>query len=500
MRRLLALVLGAAALLAFAAPPNAGAVVPRLPRLHAVDTPGSSGRIVDAYGRQVTLRGVNVNALAGYWKGTRFRTTFPLEAKDPARMARIGWNSVRLLLSWSRVEPRPGVYSKAYLDRVAATVRRLARAGIYTIVDLHQDAWGPARAARQDEVCPSGSDPAIGWDGAPSWATLDDGLPRCFTSEREINPSTRQAWQSFFLDRAGVQARYVRMLGHVARRFARSDAVAGFDLMNEPNALGPADETRLVAMYERAIAAIRAAERAGHGHRHLVLFEPSVLFSAIGRGTLPSFAHGPDAVYAPHLYTGGFDGGAITADAFAEARKEAAGFGGVPVLSGEWGADPKRAGAKGDGYFLAHQALQDVFGFSADLWTWRESCGDPHKVGDFRAGRVPEVWGEFRVSCTDNVVRGPRAALVHELTRGWVRAAPGRLTSSTWDPKTRVLTARGTGSRRAGGLVAVLPPTDGFVNVRTRGLRGRHLATGPGGAMYFLARPRGGAWRLRLAL
>src|SRR6476620_3536155 len=114
MRRLLVLVLGLAALAA-AAPATAKPVVPKLPRLHAVDVPGSSGRLVDAYGRQVTLRGVNVNALAGYWKGTRFRTTFPLAAKDPERMARIGWNSVRLLLSWSRVEPRPGVYSAAYL-------------------------------------------------------------------------------------------------------------------------------------------------------------------------------------------------------------------------------------------------------------------------------------------------------------------------------------------------------------------------------------------------
>ena len=37
-------------------------------------------------GREVLLRGVNVNALAEYWKGGRFRTVFPLARKDPA-----GW-------------------------------------------------------------------------------------------------------------------------------------------------------------------------------------------------------------------------------------------------------------------------------------------------------------------------------------------------------------------------------------------------------------------------
>ena len=77
---------------------------------------------------------------------------------------------------------------------------------------------------------------------------------------------------------------------------------------------------------------------------------------------------------------------------------EARRFGGAPVLTGEWGADPRRA-ASGDPYFLDHQSLQDEFRFGATLWTWRESCGDPHKVGDVRAGRVPYPWGEFDVDC-----------------------------------------------------------------------------------------------------
>ena len=102
---------------------------------------------MDSRGREVLLRGVNVNALAEYWKGSRFPTVFPLARKDPARMAAIGWNAVRLLVSWSRIEPRPGRYDRAYLGQVASTVRTLARRGIYSIIDLHQDAWGPSLAA-----------------------------------------------------------------------------------------------------------------------------------------------------------------------------------------------------------------------------------------------------------------------------------------------------------------------------------------------------------------
>ena len=44
--------------------------------------------------------------------------------------------------------------------------RLLARYGIWSIVDFHQDAWGPTLAARPGEICPAGQDPAFGWDGA----------------------------------------------------------------------------------------------------------------------------------------------------------------------------------------------------------------------------------------------------------------------------------------------------------------------------------------------
>jgi hypothetical protein len=74
-------------------------------------------------------------------------------------------------------------------------------------------------------------------------------------------------------------------------------------------------------------------------------------------------------VYAPHVYTGGFSGGPITRNAFQVALDEARGFGGAPVLSGDWGADPDRAEPGGDGYFAEHQRLQDEVPVSATLWT-----------------------------------------------------------------------------------------------------------------------------------
>ena len=141
------------------------------------------------------------------------------------------WNVVRLLLSWSRVEPEPGVYDESYLDEIAEAVSILERHGIYSLLDMHQDAWSATLAARPDEDCPPFLPPAIGWDGAPAWATFDEGLPRCVPGGfRDLTAATVASWRAFFGNRAdargvGIRTRYAQMWGHVAQRFASSTAI-----------------------------------------------------------------------------------------------------------------------------------------------------------------------------------------------------------------------------------------------------------------------------------
>ena len=67
------------------------------------------------------------------------------------------------------------MYDDAYLEQARGAVRLLASRGLYSIIDLHQDAWGATLAARPDETCVPPDEPAFGWDGAPGWATLDGG-------------------------------------------------------------------------------------------------------------------------------------------------------------------------------------------------------------------------------------------------------------------------------------------------------------------------------------
>ena len=151
------------------------------------------------------------------------------------------------------------------------------------------------------------------------------------------------AWSAFFADRpapdgTGIRTRYVAMLGHVAGRFARDPAVAGYDLMNEPNAFSDEQAAALSAMYGRAIDGSARAEAAAGGFRHLVLFEPPAIWSSTGRGAPPDFPHDDDVVYAPHLVHGRSQ--PIPATLQVARSDEARGFGGAPVLFGEWGGDP----------------------------------------------------------------------------------------------------------------------------------------------------------------
>ena len=240
----------------------------RLPALHAEPDAAGRGRIVDGEGREVLLRGVNVNALVDYWKGTDLAVTFPFTEADADAMAAIGWDAVRLLLSWSRVEPAPGSYDDDYLGTARTAVRVLAARGIYSIIDLHQDAWGATLAAASDVQCPAGTQPALGWDGAPGWATLDGGAVRCATAGiRETSAAVLAAFQAFWDDApgpggVGIRTRYAHMLGHVAGFFAAEPGVAGYDLMNEPNAFTPAQQQALADLY---VAGDRRDPRRGAG-------------------------------------------------------------------------------------------------------------------------------------------------------------------------------------------------------------------------------------------
>jgi endoglycosylceramidase len=272
MRRCL---LAAALLAAFA--PTASAL-PKLPL-------GHEGRwLTDAGGRVVILQGTNM-----VYKRPPYAPDETGFGADDARfLAREGYDTVRLGVIYAAVEPQPGVYDDAYLDRIAKTVKLLGKHGITSLLDFHQDLYNERFQGE-------------GW---PDWAVLDDGLPaepkNGFPANYLGMPALQRAFDNFWNNAAGpggpgLQDRYAAAWRHVAERFAGNRHVMGYDLMNEPwpgmiwqdcaNPSGcPANDAKLAAFTKQMLAAIREVDT-----RHLVFYEPYVLFNFGGGTTIGPF-------------------------------------------------------------------------------------------------------------------------------------------------------------------------------------------------------------------
>ena len=111
---------------------------------------------------------------------------------------------------------------------------------------------------------PPGTDPMWGYDGAPEWATITDGAPRCQFQGRDISPAGNRAFEHFYFDTDGIQTALVETWGKLAEEFKDEPAVAGYDLLNEPGfgETAPVTTSYLLGRYyDRAIEAIRAAGR-----------------------------------------------------------------------------------------------------------------------------------------------------------------------------------------------------------------------------------------------
>src|SRR6478735_7896871 len=444
-----------------------------LPRLHA--THGSSAAVRDASGAQVLLRGVNVNQVGEYFQANPdLPPTVPLTQDDFHDIAQLGFNSVRLIVSWSALEPTPGAYDEAYVARIKQAVRWAAAYDLYVVLDMHQDAYGIAVDTPDGFTCAPGTHPNNGWDGAPAWATITDDESTCTPGEREQAPAVIHAWQHFYDDTDGVQAHLVKTWGRLAADFAKSSTVAGYDLLNEPG-FGLDSNTNITtdlgAFYGRAIKAIRAGEKKAGGFSHIVFWEPSVLWSAgLSRGVpAPSFTKDKNLVFAPHIYSESLSPDSIP-EGYAAARTVAQQHG-VTVWGGEWGFWPARPVEASD-KIEAYAAAEDAAAWGGAWWDWKQACGDPH-VAHAPDGVPEPISGSLvRISCPDQTQLGIDPAFGDVLSRPTARAVPGTITRLTSDGRTGRfdLTGVRTGGAKACSLRVFVPKRFADLKVRTQGI------------------------------
>ncbi len=396
-----------------------------LPTLRAVRSVNGDEhpRIIDAHGRHVLLRGVNVNSLGDYHQADPDAVTVvPVATADWSQMAALGFNVVRLLISWSAVEPERGTFDGEYLDKVAAAVDAASTAGLYVVVDMHQDAWGKSLATPEGTVCPPGASPAIGWDGAPEWATMTDGASTCTFGSRESAEAVMNAWDAFYANRDGIADELIAAWRFVVREFGDRTSIAGYDLVNETNNGHDqaAATTALGTFYDRAITAIRQEESV-LGVDRIAFFETTVS----GLPVPPDFTDDQNIVFAPHNY--GESIGSIpiegTFDYFASL---AAGYG-TAMWIGEYGffEDTIAASEKLGRYAAKEDALLTAGGA---WWQWRQACGDPHSVSTPGAKAQP-VQIHLRTNGCPGDVDGGVNPRWQCLWRPYPRRSPGTLHS-----------------------------------------------------------------------
>ncbi len=513
-----------------------------LPWLHVAHPQGGRSYIADGRGRMVLLHGAVPAALLDFGNaaGSDAPPVYPIEPAayengcpafvpnhypplcrtDLVQMATLGFNSLRLPLSWSLLEPERGHFSQAYLDRIAQVVGWAGELGMYVIIDMHQNAYSRYVGAGPGVNLSANS-------GAPAWATITDGLPSklLIKDQREANPAVIESFSNFWYNRNGIQDEYIAAVGFLARRFKDDSTVAGYSVFNEPQPgwnLPPGFEDLLLfPFYRRVIDAVTGihdglpcptgifmpvfcgySDLGIHDLRHLIFMEPGLLRQITDFPThlgLPVSSYG-NLVFDIHAYTHGFTLEALLTKSdpttatypwggydqtYSLAQREAKAMDAALFVS-EFGNDPQY-----DSVILPKELQeqeQHLVGFA--FWVWKENGGSGS-------------WGAYDPAPT-GVSPMPssgciRPARERQLALAYPRASADANLSYHYDAGTGAfsLTAEGR-SGDAPTIVYVPSQATGLVTM-TGSLADQSVSTNPDGSRLVSASPAGGAFSISVA-
>jgi endoglycosylceramidase len=236
---------------AIAADPDDGPVGP-------ISAPGGPF-LYDADGRVVLFHGVDlVYKVAPYEVEVTGSGPNVLETAEVEKMASLGFDAVRLGIIWTGLDPgtdpindpaicsqaanRPGSVAgtaadqfngsifDAYINRLDATISMLAKYGIYSLLDMHQDVYSDVFAG----------------EGAPDWAVCTDGIkPKPVRnipnwSDNLTGPGVIEAYENFWMNDVvgNLQGQFDQVWAKVASHFKGNPWILGYDPFNEPYGTG----------------------------------------------------------------------------------------------------------------------------------------------------------------------------------------------------------------------------------------------------------------------
>lgn len=180
-----------------------------------------NGVLVDNEGKKMVLHGINhvVKDSTINFFDDQDSTIFRMFQKS-------GFNVVRFGVSWCGMEPKCGKIDQEYLKKLDQRVKWAQDCGLYLMLDMHQDLYAQQWA-----------------DGAPSWAVVTDGLPHItgatWSDAYSMSPALQRAVDHFWKntpasDGVGIMDHFLNCWKILADRYKNSEAVIGFDILNEP--------------------------------------------------------------------------------------------------------------------------------------------------------------------------------------------------------------------------------------------------------------------------
>ncbi|KAI9353226.1 glycoside hydrolase superfamily [Zopfochytrium polystomum] len=240
---------------------------------------------VDELGRSRIFRGTNVVYKGFPWHpdinpGANPQWSFNQDDIDI--LAAHGVTAIRLGVMWPGVEPARGQFNNTYLDVMKTIVQRCQDAGIYVLLDFHQDGLS-------EKFCGEGvplwaAQPALEGNfifGFPFPVLLPDkltadGIPTSVCGKKAYSTflfsyAAGTAYDRLYKNYNGLRDSFVNYWKEVAKAFLPFKNILGYDLMNEPWAgnvysnpgllvPGVADKANLQEFYDAAAAGIRSVD------------------------------------------------------------------------------------------------------------------------------------------------------------------------------------------------------------------------------------------------
>eukprot|EP01112_Ceratiomyxa_fruticulosa_P020687 TRINITY_DN712_c0_g1_i4.p1 TRINITY_DN712_c0_g1~~TRINITY_DN712_c0_g1_i4.p1 ORF type:complete len:514 (+),score=101.67 TRINITY_DN712_c0_g1_i4:1010-2551(+) len=287
----------------------------------------STTLLVDENNRVRFFHGVNVVYKEPPWYPPIIDTFDPilsLNQFDIDNLAKWGFNFVRLGVMWPGVFPEKGYLNTTYLDTINEIITNLGNAGIYTLIDAHQDVFSRYYCGEgvpdwlvKEQKAPLARFPlptinaSVPIDNSTNYPTLEFCLARDFASYYPTD-AVSQLFEEFYTPSTSIYQSFQEYWNVVSSYFANNSMVIGYELINEPwpgdiytDPLlliepGYADKKNLVPLYTALNSVVRKND-----DEHIIFFE-KLTTDVLGARGMTSGPGGEEyndrQVFSYHIY------------------------------------------------------------------------------------------------------------------------------------------------------------------------------------------------------